>query len=50
MFIDYYHDGTVDIIEMAAFQVKHNQFNAIAHHFNDKSDLQNKTGFKQESY
>ena len=50
IFIDYYHDGTVDIIEMAAFQVKHNQFNVIARQLNDESDLQNKTGFEQESY
>ena len=41
MFIDYFHDKADDAIEMAVFQARHNQFNAMTDPLNDKSAFQN---------
>ena len=50
MFIDLFRDKAADAIEMAAFQARHNQFNAIAGPLNDESAFQNETDFEQTSY
>ena len=50
MFIDYFHDEAADAIEMAAFQMRHDQFNAMAGPLNDESAFQNETDFEQTSY
>ena len=50
MFVDYFHDEAADSIEIAAFQVRHNQFNTMADPLNDESAFQNETDFEQTSY
>ena len=50
MFVDYFHDETVDAIEMAAFHARHNQFNAMADPLNDETAFRNETDFEQTSY
>ena len=47
MFVDYLNNEAADAIEMAAFQARHNQFNAIADPLNDESAFQNETDFEQ---
>ena len=37
IFVDYFHDEAANTIEMAAFQARHNQFNAMADPLNDES-------------
>ena len=50
MSVDYFHDEAANVIEMAAFQARHNQFNAMAEPLNDASTFQHETDFEQTSY
>ena len=50
MFVDYLNNEAADAIEMAAFQARHNQFNAMNDPFNDESAFQNETDFEQNCY
>lgn len=50
MFIDYYHDKAADTVEVAAFQARHNQFNAMTDPLNDEFAFQHETDFEQNSY
>lgn len=50
MFIDYFFNEAADTIKMAAFQMRHNQFNTLTHPLTGESAFQNGTDFKQDSY
>ena len=49
MSVDYFYDKAVDTIEMAAFQVQHDQFNTMAHPLHAESAFQNEIDFEQTS-